>query len=73
MLELLWEIHRLRATISRANQIRNFLGENGHGAVPSSVWGCFMRELDAEPCLSGKSTQRQQAVVDKILKRPREV
>ena len=73
VLELLREIHRLRATISRANQIRHFLGSNGHGVVPSSVWGCFLRELDAEPCLSDKPTQRQQAMVDKILKRERDI
>ncbi len=70
VLELLWEIHRLRATISRANQVRNFIGARGHGAVPSSVWECFIRELDTEPCLTDKPTPRQEAVVERILTRP---
>jgi hypothetical protein len=69
VLELLWEIHRLRATISRANQVRHFLGSGGYGTVPSSVWECFERELDAEPCLTDPPTPRQQAVVDAILDR----
>lgn len=69
VLELLWEIHRLRATISRANQIRAFLSPNGSGVVPGSVWQCFMRELDAEPCLTDSPTPRQQAMVDRILDR----
>jgi hypothetical protein len=72
VLELLWEIHRLRATISRANQIREFLGPNGCGSVPSSVWSCFVRELDAEPCLTDKATPRQQAIVDRVVNRNRE-
>lgn len=55
--------HRLRSTISRANQIRLFIGE-GHGAVPSSVWQCFERELAAEPCLTDPPTPRQRAMLD---------
>jgi hypothetical protein len=66
VLELLWEIHRLRSTISRANQVRQFIGK-GHGAVPSSVWECFVRELEVEPCLTDKATPRQQAVVDRVM------
>jgi hypothetical protein len=66
VLELLWEIHRLRATISRADQVRKFMGPNGTHAVPGSVWECFTRELDAEPCLRDEPTPRQQAIVDKI-------
>lgn len=69
VLELLWEIHRLRATISRANQIRAFLSPSGSGVIPGSVWQCFMRELDAEPCLTDQPTARQQAVVDQIVGR----
>ncbi|QBQ98159.1 hypothetical protein [Paraburkholderia pallida] len=72
VLELLWEIHRLRATISRANQIRAFLAPGGHGNIPGSVWECFKRELDAEPCLQDKPTPRQHAAIDRIVRRPRE-
>ncbi|MDE1141155.1 MAG: hypothetical protein PW999_16100 [Paraburkholderia tropica] len=67
MLELLWEIHRLRATITRAQQIRSLLGSGGSGVAPSTVWSCFERELDSEPCLTDKSTLRQQAAIDRIL------
>ncbi|WP_321947194.1 hypothetical protein [Paraburkholderia sp. J10-1] len=69
VLALLWEIHRMRATISRANQIRVFLSPNGSGVIPGSVWQCFECELDAEPCLTDRPTKRQQAVVDRIVGR----
>ncbi|WP_042266804.1 hypothetical protein [Paraburkholderia heleia] len=67
VLELLWEIHRLHATIRRAHQIRSLLGPGGSGVVPSTVWSCFERELDREPCLTDKPTPRQQAVIDRIV------
>ncbi|MEM5449837.1 hypothetical protein [Paraburkholderia guartelaensis] len=67
--ELLWEIHRLRATVSRANQVRQFMGPTGSHGVPSSIWECFTRDLDAEPCLTDPPTARQQAVVDKLVDR----
>ncbi len=69
VLELLWEIHRLRSTITRAQQIRSLLGSGGSGVVPSTVWSCFERELDNEPCLRDKPTPRQQAIIDRILSR----
>ncbi|WP_027818858.1 hypothetical protein [Paraburkholderia bannensis] len=68
MLELLWEIHRLRSTIRRANQVRHFIGEH-HGGVPYSVWECFERELAAEPCLTDPPTPRQRAIVDGMVAR----
>lgn len=64
VLELLWEIHRLRATISRANQIRAFLAPNGHGVIPTSVWECFNNELDVEPLLTDPPTPRQKRQID---------
>ena len=69
VLELLWEIHRLHATIMRAHQIRSLLGPRGSGVVPSTVWSCFERELDAEPCLTDKPTPRQQAMIDSVVSR----
>lgn len=66
VLELLWEIHRLRATISRADQVRRFMGPAGNYSVPGPVWECFNRELDAEPCLTDRPTPRQQAVIDRL-------
>lgn len=71
VLELLWEIHRLRSTISRANQVRRFLEPHGHGVLPGPVWECFNRELAAEPCLTDPPTERQRAMVDAILERRR--
>ena len=67
VLELLWEIHRLRATISRANQVRQFLGARGAHTVPGPVWECFVRDLDAEPCLTDPPTERQKTVIDKLV------
>lgn len=67
VLELLWEIHRLRATIRRADQVRQMLGPHGSHGIPETVWGCFVRELDAEPCLTDPPTPRQQAIVDNIV------
>lgn len=63
VLELLWEIHRLRATVLRAHQIRQMIGD-GVGAVPRPVWEAFTQTLDAEPCLSDPRTPRQQQVLD---------
>jgi hypothetical protein len=70
VLELLWEIHRLRATVSRADQVRRMIGKHGEGLVAGSVWACFERELDAEPCITDPPTARQKAVVDKLVDRP---
>lgn len=64
VLELLWEIHRLRATVSRANQVRAFLAPHGHGVIPTSVWECFNNELDTEPLLTDPPTPRQQKLID---------
>ncbi|MEM5325155.1 hypothetical protein VSR34_00905 [Paraburkholderia sp. JHI2823] len=69
MLELLWEIHRLRATIARADQVRKFMGPHGLHSVPGPVWECFNRELDAEPCLTDPLTARQRALVDRLIDR----
>lgn len=60
VLELLWEIHRLRATILRADQIRRELRPYRH-FVPGAVWDVFEAELDAEPCLTDPPTPRQGA------------
>jgi hypothetical protein len=67
VLELLWEIHRLRATISRCNQIRHMVKRAAAAHVPGAVWSCFENELDAEPCLSDPPTKRQQAQMDAVV------
>lgn len=59
VVELLWEIHRLRATILRADQIRRVFG-HCPAAVPGTLWQAFLAELDAEPCLKDPPTPRQQ-------------
>ena len=68
VVRLLREIHRLRATIQRANQIRKMIGSAGHTAVATTVWECFERELDAEPCLTDPPTARQQKLTDERMK-----
>lgn len=64
VLRLLQEIHRLRATILRAEQIRRMIGSGGSAFVAGSVWECFERELDSEPCLTDPPTPRQQKARD---------
>jgi DNA-binding transcriptional MerR regulator len=61
VLDLLWEIHRLRATVLRADQIRRVLRHCPAG-VPNALWEAFQNELDAEPCLSDPPTRRQQRI-----------
>jgi hypothetical protein len=61
VLDLLWEIHRLRATVLRADQIRRVLRHCPAG-VPNVLWEAFQHELDAEPCLSDPPTPRQQRI-----------
>lgn len=68
VLKLLWEIHRLRATIGRADQIRRMIGPSGSAYVADSVWQCFERELDAEPCLTDRPTPRQQQFTDECMR-----
>ena len=63
VLDLLWEIHRLRATILRADQIRRVLRHCPAG-VPNVLWEAFQHELDAEPCLSDPPTPRQRRTSD---------
>lgn len=63
VLRLLREIHRLRATILRADQIRRMIGKAGSPHVAGTVWECFERELDAEPCLTDPPTPRQAELV----------
>jgi len=65
---LLQEIHRLRATVLRANQIRRMIGKHGSAYVAGSVWECFERELDAEPCLTDPPTPRQRELSEKMMR-----
>ncbi len=68
VLKLLREIHRLRATIMRADQIRKMIGSGGSAYVAGTVWECFERELDAEPCLTDPLTPRQQKLADERMR-----
>jgi len=68
VLELLWEIHRLRSTILRADQVRKELRPYSH-MVAGGIWDCFERDLDKEPCLTDLPTQRQQALSDWLVDR----
>jgi hypothetical protein len=68
VLRLLREIHRLRSTIMRADQIRRMIGGAGSSLVAGTVWECFERELDAEPCLTDPPTPRQQKLTDERMK-----
>jgi hypothetical protein len=69
VLRLLREIHRLRATVLRANQIRNMIGKQGSAFVAGTVWECFERELDAEPCTTDPLTPRQEQRVESTMQR----
>jgi hypothetical protein len=64
VLRLLQEIHRLRSTIMRADQIRKMIGSYGTALVADVVWTAFQRELDAEPCLTDPLTPRQKKLRD---------
>lgn len=66
---LLYEIHRLRATIMRADQIRKMIGSGGSAYVAGTVWECFERELDAEPCVTDRPTPRQQKRIEERMRR----
>ncbi|MFM0416007.1 hypothetical protein [Paraburkholderia aromaticivorans] len=68
VLRLLREIHRLRSTIIRADQTRKMIGKGGTAHVAGSVWECFERELDAEPCLTDPPTPRQQTPREAIMR-----
>ncbi|WP_213308141.1 hypothetical protein [Paraburkholderia sacchari] len=71
MLELLWEIHRLRATILRTNQVRRMLTEGAQKPyLAGGIWEIFERELDAEPCLHDEPTPRQQERIDRRWETP---
>jgi hypothetical protein len=57
---LLWEIHRLRSTILRANQIRHTIGTRvGRANTTAGIWDLFESDLDAEPVLWEEQTPRQ--------------
>lgn len=64
VLRLLWEIHRLRSTVSRANQVRMMIGTRvGTANTPAGIWERFEQELDAEPCLNDPLTPRQKGLL----------
>lgn len=69
VLRLLQEIHRLRSTILRADQIRKMIGPAGSAYVAGTVWECFERELDAEPCLTDPPTPRQNRATEAVMQR----
>lgn len=60
---LLWETHRLRSVVLRANQVIEDarLGPQG---VPTLVWDAFVAEVKREPAVTDPKTPRQQAVID---------
>lgn len=61
--KLLWEIHRLRAVVLRANQVIEdaSLGPQG---VPTLIWNAFVEEVKREPAVTDPRTPRQQAMID---------
>lgn len=65
VLELLWEIHRLRATILRAHQVLSSIGHQPVG-VPQIVWQTFVQTIEAEPCLRDPLTPRQQRTLEQL-------
>ncbi len=67
---LLWEIARLRATIMRAQQIREMCRQ-APADIPGALWQVFGMELDREPCLNEEKSPRQKAQLDAALVRLR--
>lgn len=67
VLELLWEIHRLRATILHADQVLRSIGHQPAG-VSLVVWEAFVRRIEAEPCLHDPRTPRQQRTLAQMRK-----
>jgi hypothetical protein len=67
VLQLLREIRRLHEIVRRADQIRQMCA--GCAPVAQVVWDCFVRELDAEPCLRDLPTPRQQRRIDESVRR----
>lgn len=65
VLELEWEIHRLRATILLANQVLCCIGSQPAG-VPLVIWETFVRTIEAEPCLCDPRTPRQQRTLERM-------
>jgi hypothetical protein len=65
VVELLWEIHRLRATILRAHQVLSSIGHQPVG-VPQIVWQTFIQTIEAEPCLRDPLTPRQQRTLEQL-------
>jgi hypothetical protein len=56
---LLWEVARLRSVIKRAHQIRVAVGDTAPTNVNSITWTAFCSEVDREPCVTDKPTERQ--------------
>lgn len=65
VLELLWEIHRLRATIRLTHQVLTSIGDQPVG-VPQFVWQIFVDTIEAEPCLRDPLTPRQQRTLAQL-------
>lgn len=52
--ELLWEIHRLRLLVLRANQLLETLGGN-HPPATQFVKDILQQELEGEPCIEERN------------------
>lgn len=61
--ELLWEIHRLRAVVLRAQQIID-MSTSGPAGLPDTLWQAFKIAVASEPALTDERTPRQQRVLD---------
>lgn len=68
---LLWEIHRLRALIRRANQIME-MSKAGPVGPPETLWEAFGIALAKEPVLTDPRTERQTRMIDESLQRLKE-
>jgi hypothetical protein len=68
MRTVLWEVARLQSTVKRAYQVRKDLGDTCPPQVNSTIWQCFISEIDAEPCLSDELTPRQQRKTERAVR-----
>lgn len=65
VLELEWEIHRLRTTILLTHQVLSSIDHQPAG-VPRIVWQTFVQTIEAEPCLRDPPTRRQQHALEEM-------
>lgn len=65
VMALLWEIHRLHSTVSRADQLMRTIDESG-GVAHRMVADLMREDLKEEPCLLSSRQMRKEFGFDKL-------